>query len=111
LSIIAAIAITAAGSGLINSAITNPSTLTTVKSLREAGYIISFAVSAIVLIALIATHFIYGLAAKGTVYLLIPIFSVFVVGIYRVIQVFTYNPTAPVRSPAAFWVLQILFEL
>jgi hypothetical protein len=63
------------------------------------------------LLALIATHFQFGLDARGTGFLLIPACSLLIVAVYRVAQTFASDPNAVSRSKAAFWVLQILFEL
>ena len=68
------------------------------------------ALIAVGLLALAATHFTFGLDAEGTGFLLVPGLSLLIVAVYRVAQTFS-GPGAPARSKAAFWVLQILFEL
>jgi len=108
--LIAAIALTVAGSAMISSAISDPSKLSEVKTLREAGYVLSLAVVGVLLVALIGTHVSFGLAINGTLYILVPTCCLIIVGVYRVVQVFTNNSSAPVRSTAAFYVLQITFE-
>jgi len=110
ISLLAAIGITIAGSALVSSAISNPNQLDTVKALREAGYVLSLAVVGVLLVALVFTHVEYGLAIVKTGYILLPACCLVIVGVYRVIQVFTNNASAPVRSDTAFWILQITFE-
>ena len=65
----------------------------------------------ITVLAIIATHVIYGLDVRRSGYLMIPAACLIIVGVYRVVQTYTKNPSAAARSDAAFWVLQILFEL
>ena len=63
------------------------------------------------LVGLFMTYRVFDLDARRTSYLLVPALSLLVVGVYRVVQTFSTNASDPVRSLAAFWVLQITFEL
>jgi hypothetical protein len=111
LGLLAAIGTAIAGSALVSSALTDGSNLSTVIDLRRASACISLAVIGITGLAIIQTHFRFGLDARRTGYLLIPTVCLLIVAIYRVVQVFTTNPDATVRKLPAFWVLQITFEL
>jgi hypothetical protein len=69
------------------------------------------AVVVLIALALALTHFRFHLANLRSAYMLIPIISLLIVAVYRVVQTYTFNPSAPVRGLAAFWILQIFFEL
>ena len=71
----------------------------------------AFGVSVVALFAIIATHFSFGLDARRTAYMIPFILALIVVALYRLIQTYSTNPDAAVRSAAAFWILQMLFEL
>jgi len=113
LTLIAAIGTAIAGAAQTSNAFSNPSdtaSVNTVRQLREASYILSLAVVAVAVFATILTHFSFGLDARRTAYLLVPSGCLIIVAVYRVVQTYTSNPSAPARSIAAFWILQILFE-
>jgi hypothetical protein len=85
--------------------------LDTIVDLREASYVLSLVVVVIAILAIVRTHFRFGLNVRGTGFLLIPAACLFIVAVYRVVQAFSHNSADAVRSSAAFWVLQITFEL
>ncbi len=65
----------------------------------------------VAVLAIILTHFSFCLDARRTGCLLIPAACLLIVAVYRVVQTFTYDPSAAFRRDAAFFCLQILFEL
>lgn len=67
--------------------------------------------SIIALFAIVSTHFSFGLDARRTAYLIPLIVALIVVSIYRLVQTYSTDPDAAVRSAAAFWILQMVFEL
>ncbi|WWC60221.1 uncharacterized protein I303_102787 [Kwoniella dejecticola CBS 10117] len=108
--ILVAIATAIAGSVQISSAIDDPSKLDMVKHLRQASVVVSFAAVVVVAIAAALTHFRYPLDHRGTIYILTVAACLIIVSVYRMVQTFSTDPSAPVRSLAAFWVLQMVFE-
>ncbi|ORY29509.1 hypothetical protein BCR39DRAFT_531841 [Naematelia encephala] len=110
LLLIAAIATAIAGSSLISSALNDSSELSTVRQLRQASAILSMVTVVITALSVIVTHVHFSLDARRTVYLLIVAACLIITGVYRVVQVYNHDMTAPVQSKAAFWILQILFE-
>ena len=111
LCLLAAIGTAIAGGALTSSAFDSASGIATVRSLSQASYCLSLVVVVIAVLALVLTHFSFGLDATRTVYILAPATCLFIVAIYRVVQKFTTDASAPVNSIAAFWILQITFEL
>ena len=71
----------------------------------------AFAVSVVALFAIVSTHFSFGLDARRTAYLIPLILALMVVSIYRLAQTYSTDPDAAIRSAAAFWILQMVFEL
>lgn len=111
IALLVAIGTAIAGASKISGALDDPSELDTVKSLRKVSSIVAFGVSVVALFAIIATHFSFGLDARRTAYMIPFILALIVVALYRLIQTYSTNPDAAVRSAAAFWILQMLFEL
>lgn len=118
--------IAAAVSGAITSkAFDSDSARLAVKALRELSYVLSLgeftrrpgdrkltaAVVTFLVFVTIWSHFHFGLSQVKTLYLLLPVMCLLVVASYRVAQTFESNPASAGRSKAAFWVLQITFEL
>ena len=83
----------------------------TVRNLRKAAAILSFAVAVIALGAIIATHVTFGLDARRTIFLIPVDLCLIIVSVYRLVQTFSTSSTDRIRSPAAFWILQMVFEL
>lgn len=53
----------------------------------------------------------FDLPTRKTYYVALPALALLVVAAYRVAQTFSMNPSDASRSKAAFWVLQMFFEL
>ncbi|WVR03931.1 hypothetical protein IAU60_000930 [Kwoniella sp. DSM 27419] len=111
LATLAAIFTAVAGAGLISKALDNPDTLHQVKTLRRVSSVLSLGVVGVLMIAAVLTYFHFSLDTRGTLYILTLGASLTVVALYRIIQTFSTDPSAPVRSQAAFWILQTVFEL
>lgn len=111
IALLAAIACIAASGGLTNNAFYSSSSLNTVIALRHASYCISLGVVGINCIVLAFTYFSLGLEPLQTLFLVPPHIALLIVGIYRVAQTFEMNPNSGIRSIAAFWVMEIFFEL
>lgn len=111
LSLLATIIISVVGSARINSVISNPSLATSVQNTRKASYILSLVVAGLAMFALITTTRRFGLAINGSMYIGAIGVCLIIIGVYRVVQVYSTNPHSAARSSAAFWILQILFEL
>ncbi|WWC87771.1 uncharacterized protein L201_002663 [Kwoniella dendrophila CBS 6074] len=108
--VITSIITAVAASSLISSALSNPDQLSTVTGLRKASIIIAFACVVVCAIATILTSFHFKLDMRGTIYILALCGCLIVVSVYRVVQTYSSNPSAAVRSRVAFWVLQMLSE-
>lgn len=57
----------------------------------------------------ISSHF--GTSNRRTAYLLAPLICLVIVAIYRVAQTYASQPSSPIRSLSAFWIMQITFGL
>ncbi|KAL7419809.1 hypothetical protein Q5752_005725 [Cryptotrichosporon argae] len=110
LVLVATIALSIAGASLISSASSGGTSTSTVQALRKASYILSLVVVVLTLGAILVTHRRFHLDARGTLALLVLALLLLVVAVYRVVQIYATDPSAPVRSTAAFWVLQVTFE-
>ncbi|KAK8861472.1 hypothetical protein IAR55_002292 [Kwoniella newhampshirensis] len=108
--LVISIIITVLSGALVNKAFESQSWLTAVRGLRHAGFILSMVVVAVTAMVIVVTHYQFKLPTWKTLYLLIPTCCLVTVAVFRVVQSFTDNPTAAVRSRAAFYVLQMLFE-
>ncbi|WVF67096.1 hypothetical protein IAT40_001841 [Kwoniella sp. CBS 6097] len=109
--IYASIAVSIAGSSMISSAVKHPEKMDTVNALRQAGNVLSLAIVVIAGCGTLYTERVYHLDWRGTSYILAIYLNVFMVSLYSVIRVFTYDIDAPIRSRAAFWAWQMPFEL
>ncbi|WRT65598.1 uncharacterized protein IL334_002543 [Kwoniella shivajii] len=109
-TVLAAIGTAIAGSALISNAIKNPDQLNTVKHLRQASNVLSFGAVTVVAIAAILTWRRFTLDTRGTAFIVLTSACLIVVAVYRMVQTFSTNSSAPVRSRAAFWGLQMVFE-
>lgn len=83
----------------------------TIKTLRRVSYILSLIVVVIALFGIIYTHFHFRLDARGTGLLAWVCLVCTVCGVYRCVQIFSVDPTAPVRSRAAFYICQATMEV
>ncbi|WVF67095.1 hypothetical protein IAT40_001840 [Kwoniella sp. CBS 6097] len=110
IAILASIGTAIAGSSMISGALNDADKLKTVKSLREASNILSLAVVVVLAISAILTYTTFHLDTRGTIFILGISANLLIVAVYRVVQTFNKDPTAPVRSLAAFWILQMVFE-
>ncbi|WVQ94528.1 hypothetical protein IAU59_001607 [Kwoniella sp. CBS 9459] len=109
-AVLASIGTAIAGSSMISSALSNPDTLKTVKSLREASNVLSVGVVVVLVISALLTYTTFKLDTRGTAFILGISANLLIVAVYRVVQTFSKNPSAPVRTLAAFWILQMVFE-
>ncbi|KAG7531310.1 hypothetical protein FFLO_04431 [Filobasidium floriforme] len=83
---------------------------TTIRNLVKASYILSLATTAVSIIGVLVTHFTNHRSKRNTGFLLLYSIPLLIVGIYRVVEVFTgYRATT--RQLVAFWVAMVLFEL
>ncbi|KAK1925272.1 hypothetical protein DB88DRAFT_483378 [Papiliotrema laurentii] len=110
-ALLAAIGTAVAGASMISSALNDSSTMSTVISLRKASAILSFSVAAITLLAILSTHVRFKLDARRTAYLVPLSCCLIVIAVYRLVQIYSTDPSATIRKPACFWVLQMVFEL
>jgi hypothetical protein len=62
-------------------------------------------------LAIARTYFHFGTSNRKTAYLLVPLICLIIVAIYRVAQTYASDPSSPIRSLSAFWIMQITFEL
>lgn len=106
-TLIAAIA-TAIGASSSTSGNTPPATIITV---RKASSLLALAVVVIAALAVVRTHLHYSLDTRPTALLLLILALCAVIAVYRVVQVFSTGTSAPVRSRAAFYILQGAFEV
>ncbi|WWD16629.1 hypothetical protein CI109_101058 [Kwoniella shandongensis] len=104
------IIVTTISGALVSRAFDSQSWLTAIRGLRHAAFILSLAVVLLLAFVIIFTHFYFALSVSRLLHLLIPTCCLIVVAVFRVVQSFTTNPDAPVRSVAAFYVLQLFFE-
>ncbi|WWD16636.1 hypothetical protein CI109_101066 [Kwoniella shandongensis] len=109
--VLGAIGTAVIGSALISNALKDPSKLNTVKDLRRASVILSVAAVVILFFATIGTYHKFHLDTRGFLWILTTSACLIVVAVYRLVQTFSTNPDAIVRSFAAFWVLSMTFEL
>jgi hypothetical protein len=65
----------------------------------------------VLIVAIVATHFSFGLDVRRSGYNLVATLPLLVVAVYRVAQCFSSNPDSAARSDAAFWILMVTFEL
>jgi hypothetical protein len=123
-----------ASSSMVSGAFDSESMLNTVVALRHASYILSLGtfgsvfasaigihrsvftdtdVAVVVLqtLAITRTYFHFGTSNRKTAYLLAPLICLVIVAIYRVAQTYASEPSSPIRSLSAFWIMQITFEL
>jgi hypothetical protein len=68
-------------------------------------------VALVILIAVVLTHFRFGVDVRRTMYLLFNAVGLVIVSVYTVVRNESHDFSAFVRSNTAFWVLQVLFEL
>ncbi|EIW68889.1 hypothetical protein TREMEDRAFT_31245 [Tremella mesenterica DSM 1558] len=109
--LIVTIAISAASGALVNQAFKSADGVQKVKTLRETGYILSLVVVGLAIFAIVYTHLHFSLRTQQTGFLLIPACCLLIVAVYRVVQTYQTDPDAASRSTAAFYILQVLFEL
>ncbi|WVQ94527.1 hypothetical protein IAU59_001606 [Kwoniella sp. CBS 9459] len=109
--IYASIAVSVAGSSMLSSAAKHPEKMGTVNALRQAGNVLSLAIVVIAAGGTLYTERVYHLDWKATGYVLAIYFNIFMVSLYSVIRVFTFDVDSPIRSRAAFWAWQMPFEL
>ncbi|GFZ42693.1 hypothetical protein JCM24511_00410 [Saitozyma sp. JCM 24511] len=108
--LLAAVAMTVAAGVMISDAIDQGTGVQTIINLRHASYITSLIIVGCILFALLICFAAYRTSVKQTLYLLIPICALLVVGVYRVVQTYTTSPSAAARKLSTFWILQITFE-
>ncbi|BEJ18273.1 hypothetical protein CspHIS471_0705500 [Cutaneotrichosporon sp. HIS471] len=77
-----------------------------VRGLWRANYILSVSTVAMGLIYVPLCHFLMHLGLRGSIYLMFLLSLCFITAVYRVIQLHTLDPHAPVRSRAAFYILE-----
>lgn len=76
------------------------------RALWRAMYVTALGTVSINIIALVITHFAFRLGRRGTIYLFAAMMLSLLVCVYRVVQIFTDSPTAPIRSRAAYYTLE-----
>lgn len=76
------------------------------RALWRAMYVTALGTVGTNLIALIVTHFAFKLRTRETIYLLIAMVLSMLVCSYRVVQIFTPDPAAPIRGRAAYYVIE-----
>lgn len=77
-----------------------------VRHLWQANYALSVATVVMALVYVVLCHFLLHLGRRGTIYL-VSLFSLcFITSLYRIVQLLTANPNAPVHSRAAFYILE-----
>jgi hypothetical protein len=119
---------------MVSGAFDSGSMLTTVIALRHASCILSLgmfclvyassigihrsvvadidmAVVALQTLAISRTYSHFGTSNRRTAYLLAPLICLVIVAIYRVAQTYASQPSSPIRSLSAFWIMQITFGL
>ncbi|KLT45759.1 hypothetical protein CC85DRAFT_237042, partial [Cutaneotrichosporon oleaginosum] len=77
-----------------------------VRTLWRTNYALSLATVIMGLIYVPLCHFMMHLGRRGTIYLTCLLLLCFITALYRVIQLHTEDPDAPVRSRIAFYVLE-----
>lgn len=87
------------------------SEISQVTTLRHASYCLSLAVPVVLLFTLVLTQRFFDLPKRKTYYIALPALALIVVAAYRVAQTFSKSASDPARTKAAFWVLQMFFEL
>ncbi|WVQ78763.1 hypothetical protein IAT38_000854 [Cryptococcus sp. DSM 104549] len=109
--LIGAIAIAIAGSTTISSALQDSSKLSTVTTLRKVASILALAVIVLAIVATTLTHYHLNLTLRPTLWLYAVEVPMLIVSVYKLAQQVSTSADDAVRSRAAFWVLQMLFEL
>jgi hypothetical protein len=96
---------------VVGSSMTGNSNSTSlVKTLRRVSYILSLAVVIVTLVGVVYTHFHFSCRTGPTLLLIAVSALCLVVAVFRVAQIYSTNPDAPVRSRAAFYILQVTME-
>lgn len=114
LVILAAILTAIFSGSTMGTALDNPSDtskLDTVRNLRHATVVLSLAAIVLVSIGNAVTQVAFGTPKRQTMYLYGPCAALVVVSVYRVCQNTITDPGSAAQSKAAFWVLEMLFEL
>ncbi len=77
-----------------------------VRGLWRANYALSLATVVIGFLYVPLCHFLIRLGRRGSIYLMFLLTLCFITALYRVIQLHTEDPNAPVRSRIAFYILE-----
>ncbi|WVQ74489.1 hypothetical protein IAR50_004090 [Cryptococcus sp. DSM 104548] len=109
LLLMACIGTAAIGSGMIGTAIKDPSKMNTVTDLRRASLVLSVIVVGLVGIGITLTAINYNLSRRGTVWLYAVDACMLIITIYKLAQ-FENTDSSVAQSRVTFWILQILFE-
>ncbi|WVW80017.1 hypothetical protein I302_101990 [Kwoniella bestiolae CBS 10118] len=108
--LICCVVFTIAAGAVTSDAFKSSEWLDVVQGLRETSYVLTLVVLVFLATITLITHFYFDLPILKTFYILIPTLCLFVVAVYRIVHGHVNNPNAPIRSLAAFWILQMLFE-
>lgn len=73
------------------------------RALWRAMYVTALGTVSVNIIALVITHFAFKLRTRETIYLFIAMILSLLVCCYRVVQIFTPYPGAPIRSRGAYY--------
>ncbi|CED84358.1 hypothetical protein [Phaffia rhodozyma] len=109
--LIVSIATTVVASSLISSALSKPSVIDNVRTLRKVSAIVTLITIVILLFAAIRVNMAFPVSRKGTVYIVAVTMCLMVIAVYRTEQTFSTGNTNSTAARAAFWICQMLFEL
>jgi len=108
-ALLASLVTAISGGAVLGRNFNNDQKVTVIRNLVKASYILSLATTVVGILGILVSHFTNHRSVKKTLFLLSYSVPLMVVGIYRVVEVFTgYHATT--RQLIAFWVAMALFE-
>lgn len=80
------------------------------RALWRAMYVTALGTAFTCVTALTITHFVFKLRVKETCYLMVAMLLSLLVCCYRVVQIFTQDENAPIRSRASYYTLEAMCD-